>query len=263
MLRILILVLALFGLPALAQQEVEVIPLRHQTVDRVLPVLQPLLEPGGTLSGMNNQLFLRASRRNRDEIRKALAAIDIPLRKLMIQVTSNREAGRQGAGASGQVVVGGRSEANARVWDSRSASSAGGSQMVQTVEGGRAYIRVGRSLPVTLRQVVIGPGGVVASETVVYRDIGQGFYAEPHVNGNRVTLEISQQADTPGRYGAGSADVQHLSATVSGFLGEWMELGGSGEQASGSERSGFSLSTGELREARSVWIKVEEIAGRP
>lgn len=260
MLRILILVLALFGLPALAQQEVEVIPLRHQTLDRVLPVLQPLLEPGGTLSGMNNQLFLRASRRNRDEIRKALAAIDVPLRRLIIHVSQNRdgESSRQGAGASGQVVIGGRAEANARVWDSRSARSANASQMVQTVEGGRAYIRVGHSLPVPLRQVVVGPGGVVASETVVYRDIGQGFYAEPHVNGDRVTLEISQQADTPGRYGPGSADVQRLATTVSGVLGEWIELGASGDRASASEGGGFALSTGNVRDARSIWLMVEE-----
>ena len=47
----------LFVGPAAAQQELEIIPLRSQTVDRVLPTLLPLVEPGGTLIGANDQLF--------------------------------------------------------------------------------------------------------------------------------------------------------------------------------------------------------------
>ena len=39
-----------FGGRAVAQQELEIIPLRSQTVDQVLPTLLPLVEPGGTLT---------------------------------------------------------------------------------------------------------------------------------------------------------------------------------------------------------------------
>ena len=89
-------------------QQMEVIELRSKSVEQVLPVLQPLVEPGGTLSGMNNQLFLRASSRNRAEIKKALAAIDKPTRRLIIRTSQNRETenNSQGAEASGQVVLG-------------------------------------------------------------------------------------------------------------------------------------------------------------
>ena len=263
MLRILLMLLALLSAPAWSQQELEIIPLRSQPVDRILPTLLPLVEPGGTLTGMNNQLFLRASRKNREEIKRALAAIDTPIRKLVIHVSQNRQAdsGSRGAGAAGQVTLGSTSrvDATARVWDTKSVRSESGGQMVQTIEGGRAFIQVGRSLPVPLRQVVVGPGGAMVSETVVYRDIGQGFYAEPHLAGDRVTLEISQQADSPGRYGYGSADTQRLSTTVSGRLGEWIELGGTGRQAAASERGTLSLSSGEVRDSRSIWLMVEEI----
>jgi len=259
--RILVFLALLLAGPVLAQQEVEIIPLRHQTLDRVLPALQPLLEPGGTLSGMNNQLFLRASPRNRQEIRRALAAIDTPLRRLVIHVSLQRgaEGGSRGGAVSGQVVLGStrRAEANARVWDTHSVRGESGRQMVQTVEGGRAFIQVGYSVPVPLRQVALGPGGAVVTDAVVYRDIGQGFYAEPHLNGERVTLEISQQADSPGRYG--SANTQRLSTTVSGRLGEWIELGGSGRQAMGNEGNGWGRSTGEVRDSRSIWLMVEEV----
>lgn len=247
-----------------AQQEMEIIPLRARTVDQVLPGLLPLVEPGGTLTGMNNQLFLRASPRNREEIKRALAAIDTPPRKLIIRVSSVRgvdDSGRGGA-VNGRVVISNnnaRVDGNARVWDSRTQSQDSGTQMVQTIEGGRAFIQIGRSVPVPLRKVVIGPQGAVVSNSVIYRDIGQGFYAEPRLAGERVTLEISQQADTPGNYGAGSANTQRLATTISGRLGEWLELGGGGQQGSSNERGTLSLSTREVRDSRSIWLKVEEI----
>ncbi|TXH23332.1 MAG: hypothetical protein E6Q99_08120 [Elusimicrobia bacterium] len=243
------------------QQQLEVIPLRSQTVDKVLPVLLPLVEPGGSLSGMNNQLFLRASSRNRDEIKRALAAIDTPARRLIIRISQNRQAEveRRGASGSAQVTLGGtrRVEAGAQVWDTRSVRRDSGEQSVQTLEGASAFIQVGRSLPVPLRQVVIGPGGVVASETTVYRDVGQGFYAIPRLAGDRVTLDISQQADAAGA--GGSVATQRLSTTVSGRLGEWIELGGGGRRATTGERGGISLSTQDVSESRSVWLLVEEL----
>jgi type II secretory pathway component GspD/PulD (secretin) len=269
---------------ALAQQEMEIIPLRHRTVDQVIPALQPFVEPGGALSGMNNQLILRASARNREQIKQALAAIDMPARRLVIRVSQNRDAEsrQQGGEVSGNVALGnnvriiqpststspggtqiemrrGDSNVTTRVYDTRSTRDARTSQSVQVVEGGRAFIQVGQSLPMPLRQVVLGPNGVVVTDSTVYRDIGQGFYAAPRLAGDRVTLEISPQFDTPGNQGYGSVNTQRVSTTVSGRLGEWIELGGSGQQAGGRDRGNLSVGTSELRDNRSVWLLIEEL----
>lgn len=260
LLAVLICLFLALPLPSHAQTEMEIIPLRAKTVDQVLPTLLPLLERGGTLNGANNQIFLRASARNREEIKRVLAAIDVPARQFIIRVSSTRgvDQASRGAAARGQVVIGSqtRVEGNARVWDSSSQRQENASQMVRALEGSPAYINVGRSLPVPLRQVVIGPGGAIVSETVVYRDIGSGFYATPRVNGEQVTLDIAQQAETlaPG----GGSQHQRLSTTVSGRLGQWMEIGGSGRQAMGGERGSMSLSSGELRDNRSIWLMLEE-----
>lgn len=246
-----------------AAQQMEVIELKSKSAQDVLPVLLPLVEPGGTLTGVNNQLFLRASPRNRADIKKALAAIDTPTRRLIIRVSQNRESEKkaQGAEASGQVVLGSsrRSTAQAQVWDTKSGRGESAGQMVQTVEGGQAFIQIGRSLPIPMRQIVIGPGGAVINETVVYQDVGRGFYAVPRLNGERVTLDITQQADSVGGAGRGSISTQRLSTTVSGRLGEWIELGGSGRQASGEQSGALSLSTSDARDNRSIWLMVEEV----
>ncbi len=244
-------------------QQMEIIQLRSKTVDEVLPALLPLVEPGGTLTGMNDQLFLKASARNRDEIKRALAAMDKPTRRLIIRISQNRQSedSARGGEVSGQVTLGGtrRSNVGASVWDTKSVRGESNSQMVQTVEGGRAYIQVGRSLAVPMRQMIVGPGGAVVNEGVIYRDIGSGFYAMPRVNGQRVTLEISQQAENfEPAYGRGAVSSQRLSTTVSGQLGEWIELGGSGRQAAGQQGGAFSVGTSDARDNRSIWLKVEE-----
>lgn len=272
MLRLWGLLLLLLGAgPRLAQQGLEVLPLQHRSVEEVLPVLRPLVEPGGSLSGMNNQLFLRASERNRAEIRKALAAMDVPARRLVIRVATDMSQTEQYRGGRvqgslgndrvriGNADTGGSNQVRAQVYDSRSATAGGGTQMVQTVDGGRAYIQVGTSLAVPMRQVVLGPGGAVVSETVEYRDVGRGFYAEPRVRGDRVSVDISQQSDAPGRRGDASIQVQRLSTTVSGRLGEWLQLGGTGQDASSRRQGTLSLSTSEVRESRGIWLMVEEL----
>ncbi len=281
--RLITLLFCLLPALALAQQEMEIIPLKNRTVDQVMPVIRPLVEPGGALSGMNNQLILRASRKNRDEIKQALAALDTPARQLVIRVTQNRDAAmnRSGAEAFGSVgndhvrvtqsptgvaagggtvvIKQGSSAVGAQVVETRSTRTASAAQSVQVVEGGRAFINVGQSIPLPMQQVVLGPGGAIVTNTTVYRDIGQGFYAEPRLAGDRVMLEISPQFDTPGNAGYGSVNTQRVSTSISGRLGEWIELGGSGQQAAGSQRGNLSVGTSDIRDNRSIWLLVEEV----
>ena len=96
------------ALPALAQQQVVILPLHHRTVEDVLPVLEPLLEPGGALSGMSGQLIIRTSPGNLEDLKKVLAAVDRPPRQLLIHVSQTRQADSRARsfGVSGSVNIG-------------------------------------------------------------------------------------------------------------------------------------------------------------
>lgn len=265
-----------------AEMGLEILSLRHHQAAELLPAIRPFLVPGATATGMNEKLFLRTTPANADEIRRLLDALDRAPKRLVIHVRRDRDASfaERGGEIAGDLALGGNarivqpsaatphgggrmeirggdSAVTARVWDTRSARSQGGSQTVQVVAGGRAFIQVGISLPVPLRQVVTGPQGAVFGDTVIYRDIGQGFYAEPRLNGDRVTLEISQQSDTPA--GGGAVAVQRLATTVSGRLGEWIRLGATALDDRGDRRGDRSLSTREATEQQSVWLRVEEL----
>ena len=219
-----------------AQQSLEIVAFKHTTPDRVMPILKPLLEPGGSLSGMNNQLFIRASAANRAELKRALQAIDQPIRQLLISVSTQRES-------------------EGKTWDTRSVRRDQTEQSVRTMDGSSAFIQLGRSIPVPMRQLIYGPGGVVVNEQVVYQDIGRGFYAEPHLNGGRVTVDIRQQSDHVSASGRGQIESQRLSTTVSGNLGEWLPLGGAGVAA----ESGNGFVRGTQASQQQLWLKVEEV----
>lgn len=254
-----LLVAATLSLNHAQAQSLEVIPLQHRLVEQVLPVLQPLVEPGGSLSGFNNQLFLRTSPQNSAEIRQALAAIDTPMRQLVIWVATDREMLNDSRGVDVTVTERGR-QINTRLHDTRTQRTGRATQRVQTIDGGRAFIHAGVSLAVPLQRIQTVQGRPVVQESLEFRDIGQGFFAEPRVVGNQVTIAISQQADTLRQQGMpGSADVQRLSTEVSGRLGEWISLGSIAQQSDGRSRENISLSRHATRSDQDIWLKVEAL----
>lgn len=278
----LLCIILLLSAPLLAAQQVEIIELRHRTVEDVLPVLEPLVEPGGALSGMNGHLIVRTSPGNLQELRKVLSVIDRPARQLLIRVSQTRKTSgaTRSLGVAGAVEVGddvrvvapggrvpggagvevrsGGSAAGVYGQDVRRSASSGADQFVRVMDGGEAFIRVGRSLAVPFRRVEMRPGGVRASLGVVYVDIGQGFSAVPRLSGDRVTIEISPQFDSLAGRGR-DVETQSLSTTVTGRLGEWIELGGGASRTEENTGSPTGAATQEMRDTRSVWLLVEEV----
>jgi type II secretory pathway component GspD/PulD (secretin) len=250
--------LASAALQSAAQHALEIIPLRHTTVDQVLPALRPLLEPGGTLTGQQSQLIVRASPGNVAEIRRVLEAIDRPSRRLQILVRfdDSGEAARQGIEASGRIGNRG-SDVEVRAQDSRSAREERVDQRVLAVDGGRAYISTGQSRPVMQRQRIQTPAGVVAQDTFVVQEAITGFEVVPRVSGDRVTLDIAPQRQSFD--GQGGVQGQRLTTSASGRLGEWFELGAIVASGLRDERGLAGSRSSSSSESRRVWVRVEEI----
>jgi hypothetical protein len=243
---------------AWAQGALEIIPLRHRTVDQVLPVLRPLLEPGATLGGQSGQLFVRTSPANLAEIRRALEAIDRPTRRLQILVRFDDavEASSRDLSASGTISNRG-SNVELRAQDARSGAAERIDQRVQVIEGGSAWIATGQSRSLPQRQIIRTPAGVVSQQTYVVQEASTGFAVSPRLAGDTVHLDISPQRETlePG----GSVQSQRIATTVSGRLGEWFELGSAARSAASNERGIGSSAQSRASESRRVWVKVEEL----
>ncbi len=216
---------------------------------------------------------MRADEATLEQVRQAVAALDRAPRQLLITVgqSTGVESGQVGVRGSGTVSSGNvqvgvnqppRSQSSAQVVLQggttqeriRSVSSA------RALEGYEAYVAVGQSRPFTSTSVIATPhGGPVVNQSTGYRDVQTGFYATPRLAGDRVTLEISptQQQVTPGR--RDSISTQSLTTTVSGRLGEWIEIGGAVGSRDGGTTGLLTWGTRSESTQYSAWVKVEEV----
>lgn len=278
------ILLAMLSLGAVSANELEIIALKHRSAEEVLPLIRPLLEPDDVANGMDYQLILRTSPRTLAQIKQLLAGIDTAPRRLKISVIQDVDratlarmsevSGSVGIGAAGRLSVPGSGnqaglnvqlkqggdQLNARINSSNAQSQDHKTQQIQVLEGGRAFIRVGQAVPVPQRQVIQRPWGTEVIDQTQYQDVSSGFYVSPRIQGNNVTLEISTQndsLDTTRRYPA--QNVQHASTTISGRLGEWLELGGVSQQQDNESDTLNSRSSTHVNEQRNIFIKIEEI----
>lgn len=280
--RFLSLVLLLLSAPAWA--ELEVIELKHRSAEELLPVVRPLLDKDDVASGMNNRLILRASPRRIAEIRKMLDSLDTAPRRLKITVMQDVDSdtverltelsGSAGIGRDGRVTVPGSGDnaglnveagreqdrLRARVYSTRSLETDRKTQQLQVMEGNRALVRSGQSVPVPVRQVIQRPWGTEIVETTEYKQVDSGFYVLPRVSGDRVTLEIDAQNDALAPGGTyPTTRTQQTTSTVSGRLGEWLVVGGIGRRTDDDGSTVSTRSTARAQEQRNMLIKVEEV----
>ncbi len=285
--RATLLMLLFSGLLALnvvwAEQMVtEIIPLKYRMLDEIIPTLQPLVPPPGTVTGMNNQLVVRTTPDNLQAIRDVLAKLDKRPRKLMISVKQGRwedlrmylaevtgsykkdkvevtagNPAREGRGLNVSVEGDDGSRTNARVWSSRGRDDEVGVQRIQVLEGQEAFIQTGQSVPVADRSY--GYGWRRPSGSVRYKDVSTGFRVVPVVNDDRVTLQISPHNARESRTDGGKFDYQAASTVVSGRLGEWMVIGGSQDDATSSGRGTVFSTRRDQNINQAILLKVTEM----
>ena len=231
--------LGALGISAAAQNALEIIALRHRTADQVLPALRALAEPGAALSGHGNQLFIRTSPGNLEDLRRALESIDRPSRRLQVLVRfdDSAEASSSGMAASGRI-SNRNSRVEVRAHDATSTSAERVDQRIQVLEGGRAFISTGQSTPILQ--------GTAIRETVT------GFDAMPRLAGERVLIEIAPRRETLNQQ-------QYIATTVDARLGDWVEVGAALEQASRNARGPGGVGEARGSASRRVWLKVEEL----
>jgi type II secretory pathway component GspD/PulD (secretin) len=240
---------------AAGAQSLQVIDLKYRTAAEVIPVLQPLLEPGGALSGQDYKLFVRTSSANLSQLRAALAQIDRQPNQLVVSVrrSTRQQVERERAQAS--VTVGSGDAAVAvHATDSNARNQSERTASVQVIEGSSAFIASGSDVPIVTAVAATSGRRPSIATAMTYRNVGSGFLVTPRVNGTQVVLDIAQQDD---RLADGSIQTQHLSTQVSGRIGEWIELGGISESAT-SQRSGtLGRQYSTQSDERSIWVRVE------
>lgn len=248
-------------------QSLTVIDLQHRRAEDLIPVLQPLLEQGGALSGQDYKLFVRTGSANLAQLRSAIAQLDKQQRQLLVSVrrSTAQDIQREQASASGTLRTGdGSFSVNERPRASSGATVRAGERNVQTqgssvssvqvLAGSSAFIATGTSVPIVTSVAVGGGRRPFVAGTIEQRNLQRGFTVTPRVNGDQVILDISQQDE---RVSGGGIQSQSLNTQVTGRLGAWMQLGGVSESSSRTDSGVLSRSYSTGGNELSIWVKVD------
>lgn len=238
-----ILLLASLAASAAPVMRIEVVSLKYRTVDDVLPVIMPLLIPEGKVTGANNQLIIRSTPDNLRELLPVIRHLDAPARQLILYVEqgethaqSSREATLDAAiGGKNRVEIGHPERQNsvvARIGAGSGSGQNSSSQRIQTLDGRAAQIRTGKLIPV-VGATLDAYGRPVPQ--IQHQSADHGIWVTPRLVGeDEVELEISTRHDDEDLQ-AGRIQTRRAESVVRGRIGEWLDLGGVGNQDSGEE----------------------------
>ncbi len=256
--RLVAAVLLLVAGTAAAQMDIRTFDLHNRSAEEMIPLIRPLADPGAAVTGTGYTLIVRSSPENLNAIADTILELDTAPERLMITVRQGGGTGDEGRGygLSGRAGSG-EDRARVRVYQSERETERASVQRLTVLEGHWARIRVGQEVPF-IRQMIVEQGNHAEVRTGVdYRDVTTGFEVRPRVSGASVTLEIRPFSARVSPRGGGMIDVEEISTTVAGPIGQWIPLGGVSEESS-RRGSGIVYSTRrESNREHQVYLKVE------
>jgi hypothetical protein len=271
---LLITILLLISQALYAGNQLKIFDLQHRFASDLLPTIVSLVGSDGTVSAMGNHLIVRASDSQLAQIEQVIASLDVAQKNLKISVRHQRDSseansdisasGRVGSGNVEIGVDGGPTRrrritgngVDVRLSGQENSIRQTGGEFINVLEGNRAFITVGQSVPYTQQWVTYGQRYFNIQQSTQFRDITTGFEVLPRRIGDQVELEITPQIAQ--LRNNGMIDRTSLTTTVRGRLGEWIDLGGT--MQSHDEVSRAILSSGNSRgeDNQGLWIRVEE-----
>lgn len=250
--RTLLLLIALTcAAPAPAQTELKTFKLQNRSAEEIIGILRPLLDPRGGISGTGYTLLVRSTPQNLREIEQMVRELDTALRNLRITVrrgelSESERMGIRGSGevraGDGKVILGPGGTPRVHIQQGERRGETRSDQQLRALEGQWAQIRSGQEMPVPQRSVTQVPGGVVVQDSTAYRDVSSGFEVRPRLSGQQVFVDVRPFSARPVPGGGGAVETSAIVTTVSGRLGEWIELGGVMEESQSRSR-GLTQST--------------------
>lgn len=256
----------------------EVFTIGYRPVEEMVQILRPMVPPPGSVSGAYGKLVVRTTPGNMREVKEILATLNRAPASLLISVrhASNEEVRRdlyeafgeiggrdagvstgRGAGDGRGLVI--RSEdAGVRIDESRVSGRDSGTQRVRVLEGKEAFIRAGRSVPITDERVVSsGSGTTTVQRSTGFRSVESGFYVRARLQGeDRVSVEIFSRRS---RLTGGATDVGEASTVVTSRLGRWMEIGRVQRTAEAEARGIGAATDASARSDHVTYLKVERL----
>ena len=231
------ILITLLGNSAVADDSIiELIPLNNRPASEIVPLLAPLLGNNAQLIDNGSNLLVKTSPSRLSEIKNIVKQLDVRQSNLLITVIQSRQttADELNAAANAQLNISSNGATSGgvitgHVYQTQGKSGDENTQTIRTMEGVPAYIKVGNVYPIQNFSVYGYP------TTTQFTEATTGFEVIPRLVGQQVTLSVAPWSDKMN--GRGQIETQNAQSTVRINLGEWIELGGAGENSRNSSNS--------------------------
>lgn len=263
--------------------DTEIITLNSNTANAILPTVRNLLDPGGTASAYQGKLIINSSAENIAEIKNILSTIDKPAKQLLISVKQDGAGNETNKGyrTEGEIQVNPHvtithnsdgtitetkssqstiaiDSARINVINNKTNATDNASQRIRAMEGSPAYIYIGQQVPIT--NTTRDYQNNTLNRSVNYEDVNQGFYVTAYLIGDgKVQLDVNTENDKLSDNRRNTIDTQHASTTTSGYLGQWIALGGVNQDAIKNQDEYFSKNNQTKNWDNSIYIKVDVV----
>lgn len=220
-LSILLCALLLAWQAALAAPETSLFDIRHRPAQDLLPQVRMLLGKEDSVSVYGNRLIVRAPAKRLEEVRWLISELDRPPRNLLVEVRVDREDTRLKKDADVHLD---NVQASVRFHQYNTNGKGDILQRVRTIDGRPARIQIGKSIPIYQVERSQQGNDITERVDVKYRDIHTGIYVLPRTHGDKVTVEVYQQAESAA-VPTGYFNTQQADTVVSGDMGKWIPIG--------------------------------------
>ena len=260
------LALSSFSIGCIASETVmEIIPLSNRLASEIHPIVAPLLDVSDSLIPNGFNLIVKTTPEKLRELKAIIKKLDNVLTNLTITVIQTQDFSAEqlnaGLGIDINLVVRHPSQSQGyvegRYQQQHRQHNTDNQQVLTTLEGTAAHIKVGRHQPISHTQIYYSAFGerIVNQQTQLV-EASTGFIVLPRLNGEQVLLEISPWSET--RQDNGNIEKQEVTTILKTYLGEWIEIGAMNQQHNSEAIENLSYQQESQTKKLRILVKVEK-----
>jgi len=253
-----------------AAADVAVIRIKYRWASEVLPIVQSMLSPGGTVtvSKRINSLIIVDGPDSIQRVRSYLDVYDKPIEQVRIHVRfqENRAVANGAVAARGmisndntRVATGGKKkdEVELTLKNHRRSQTELSEFFVFATSGQPAFIRAGNEIPYQERWSDYTRRYSAGGAAVMFQTVETGFEVTPTIAGDLVHLKIVPRA----AYGEGQESILRFygaQTEISTSYGRWVEVGGTNSSGNDVIKEILSRGNETHRSSMSMSLMVEK-----
>lgn len=227
----------------------KVIELNYLQANKVIQLIQPLLQSGEKVSGSGQTLVVKVAPQTLTQIRTILHQIDVPPVTFNITIYQGDPNWLSAQNS------------NSVSYSTQPRSEQVRSQSVKVMSGESALISTGEEVPIVTS---VGAGFYAAGVSYEQHNIRNGLLVQPVLKGSQVRLTIKRVREQVNAAGGQQFDNQQVNTTLMVPLNKWVSLGSAEGAQNTNSNSSRSFSAGRTFSQNStLYIRVSVLNAVP